>query len=226
MEILFHIPHSSTLIPDEYKYQFALTDQELKDESFLMCDHDTDKMVDTKDVLIFDYSRLFCDVERYDSEQEIMNEIGMGVLYQKTHDLKTLRKTPSKDILWFYEQHHKKLNQMIMDKLKFGDVLFIDLHSYSKEALPYELNKDSERPEICIGINERYNPLLLDKIISVIQKFDYSYGINTPFEGCLLPSDYINDARVHGFMIEIRKDVYETETKFQKIKNFLKEFYI
>jgi len=61
-----------------------------------------------------------------------------------------------------------------------------------------------------------------EKIIYITNKFGYIYKINEPFCGCLIPSDYMNDDRVSGIMIEIRKDVYDTCEKFSKIKEYLK----
>jgi len=220
METIFHIPHSSTYIPEEYLSEYSLSIEELKQEANLMCDNRTNEMIEG---LIFPYSRLFCDVERFDSDKEIMNSVGMGVLYTKTHDSKTLRESPSKNIMNFYYQHHNKFNEFVAEKLKHNDeILIVDLHSYSKEALSYELFKIKQRPEICIGLNERFNKLLLEKLIYKIKDFNYTYAINEPFIGSLLPSNYINDERVHGIMIEIRKDVYDTSEKFEKIKDFLK----
>jgi N-formylglutamate amidohydrolase len=105
----------------------------------------------------------------------------------------------------------------------FGEVLFIDLHSYYKDILPYELNTKANRPEICIGINENVNEKILKDIVNKIELFNYDYSINEPFSGCLLPSNYVNDDRVHGIMIEIRKDIYENKKGFNKIKKLLNE---
>ena len=219
MEKIFHIPHSSTYIPVEYINEYSLSIEELMNEATIMCDFRTNEMIDG---LVFPYSRIFCDVERFNSDKEIMNSVGMGVLYTKTQDQRILRKNPSKEILNFYKEHHKIFNNIIAKKLKIDDVLIIDLHSYSKEPLEYELNKLMKRPEICIGINERFNEKLVKELIYIIKNFNYTFSINEPFSGCLIPSDYIDNERVNGIMIEIRKDVYDTSEKFEKIKNFLK----
>ena len=219
MEKIFHIPHSSTYIPTEYINEYSLSIQELKNEASIMCDFRTNEMIDG---LVFPYSRIFCDVERFNSDKEIMNSVGMGVLYTKTQDQIILRKNPSKEILNFYKEHHKTFSNLIAEKLKIDDVLIIDLHSYSKEPLEYELNKSMKRPEICIGINERFNEKLIKELIYIINNFNYTFAINEPFSGCIMPSEYIDNERVNGIMIEIRKDVYDTSEKFEKIKNFLK----
>ena len=226
MEKIYHIPHGSTLIPKKYLEEYSLSIEELKNEAEIMCDSRTLEMIvkntESNDKLIFPYSRIFCDVERFNSDEEIMNSVGMGVLYTKTHDQKVLRVNPSKKIIEdYYKRHHEVLTGIIAEKLQRGDVLVIDLHSYSKEPLEYELNKTMNRPEICIGLNERFDEKLVEKLIYTLKDFNYTYAINEPFSGCLIPSDYIDDKRVHGIMIEIRKDVYDTPKKFKKIKRML-----
>ena len=226
MNKIFHIPHSSTHIPKEYIGTFMISEKELYDEISIMCDTRTDEMIDSEDKIVFPYSRILCDVERFNSEQEIMNKVGMGVIYYKTHNLNPMRaKLPDKiykELIGFYDEHHKKLNDVCEEKLKDGDVLFIDLHSYSNTPLRYELYKDKKRPNICLGINDRFNEEILDKIISIVERFGYTYSINEPFSGCLLPSNYIDDERVHGVMIEINKLIYSSVHDFEKVKDFLK----
>ena len=221
MEKIFHIPHSSTYIPEKYINEFLVSKKKLKSDAFVLCDNRTNEMVDNG--IIFQYSRLFCDVERFNSDLEEMNDIGMGVLYTVNQNLELIRKEPSLEIIKYYEKHHENLNMITRQLLKENDeILFIDLHSYSKEILPYEKSKKSKRPEICIGINKRHNKIILNKILNIINNYGYTTSINEPFSGCLLPSDYNDDKRVHGIMIEIRKDIYDTKEKFQKIKNMLK----
>ena len=220
MEKIFHIPHSSIIIPEKYINEYSISKTQLEDDAITLCDIRTDEMIEGN-TIIFPYSRLFCDVERFNSNLEPMNKIEMGVLYKVNHKLETIRKEPSNEILSHYDDHHKKLNDITKEKLKDGDVLFIDLHSFSNKALPYELHKNSKRPDICLGINTRYNKNIIEKIIYIIEKFNYSFVINEPFIGCLLPSDYINDVRVHGVMIDINKNIYNTDSKFEKIKDFL-----
>jgi len=223
MKKIYHIPHSSTYIPEKYLSEYNVSKEELETFSTILSDIKTNEMVDEKDAIIFPYSRLFCDVERFNYDKEEMNKIGMGILYKVNHNLDLIREEPSLEIIDFYNEHHTKLNNITKLYLeKYGEVLFIDLHSYSKNTLPYELNKDSERPEICIGINDNFqNIKLLNDIINKIRDFGFTYSINSPFSGCLVPSDYIDDSRVYGIMIEIRKDTYENEDGFNRIKSLL-----
>lgn len=224
--IIIHIPHSSLHIPRKYKKSFLLSKNELNKENLIMCDYKIDKLIKHKNTIKFKYSRLLCDVERF-LYNDIMDSVGMGVYYTKTHDLKSLRVDLSADILEYYHEHHKKLNNLTANLLnQYDDVLFIDLHSYSNEILPYELNKLSNRPDFCIGINKfHYNKEITDRLISLIKKYDYTYQINEPFSGCLIPSHYyLKNNKVYGIMIEINKNTYNTKIGVKNIKKLLKDF--
>lgn len=49
-----------------------------------MCDYKIDEIVEDKSqTIIFSYSRLYCDVERFRDSSEIMNKYGMGYIYTK-----------------------------------------------------------------------------------------------------------------------------------------------
>ncbi len=224
MKKIYHVPHSSVHIPDEFLGEYQLSPDDLEREATLMADIRTDEMVEGLDAIIFPYSRLLCDVERFDSEEEEMNSVGMGVLYTKTSDGRDLRSNPSRDaIIPFYREHHETLSKKVSEALEeHGEVAIIDVHSYAKEALPYELHKDEARPEICIGINDTYNEKLVQEIIYTTEAFGFSWAINSPFKGALIPSGHEGDERVHSVMIEIRKDIYDTEEKLQKIKEYLR----
>lgn len=176
MEKIFHIPHSSLYIPPNYINEYVVSKEKLEYDVMIMSDIKTNEFVDSEDCIIFPYSRLFCDVERFNSDEEEMNSVGMGVLYNKNHNLEIIRPNPSKDIMKYYEEHHNILNTITSKKLLNNkELLFIDLHSYSEKPLKYELHKDKKRPEICIGINERYNKNILEIIINIINKYGYIY---------------------------------------------------
>ena len=50
MNCVFHIPHASTVIPEEYLKHFVLSSKELNEEILKMTDHYTDQLFefDTK----------------------------------------------------------------------------------------------------------------------------------------------------------------------------------
>ena len=82
MKKIFHIPHSSKFIPEEYINDYIVSPEYLKLSIDIICDNDLDRIVSSFNPcsIVFPYSRLFCDTE-------IMNSIGMGVLYTHNHEL-------------------------------------------------------------------------------------------------------------------------------------------
>lgn len=228
MNKIFHIPHSSTYIPKEYINDYSVNLDYLNLSASIICDSDLYEMVQdfNPNSIVFPYSRLFCDVERFDSENEIMNSIGMGVLYTHNHELVEIRKNPNKDIKKYYKEHHSLFNDKVSDLLKLNkDVIILDLHSYSKHPLPYELYPDKKRPDICIGLNSEYNEYFLNETLKLINEFGYSTSINEPFSGSIIPNDFVSDKRVSSIMIEIRKDIYCTPEGFYKVSDLLKKIY-
>ena len=121
-------------------------------------------------------------------EQEIMNKVGMGVIYTKTSCGNPLRRELSQKeqkylIDKYYIPHHIELNyytEKILDE-EPREAQIIDCHSFPKHPLPYELNQTMDRPEICIGtddfhtsekLKESFGQLFEDLNLS-IQKDDY-----------------------------------------------------
>ena len=68
-EIILHIPHSSYFIPKEYKKLFCISKKELKQEQIKMTDRYTNELFNLPfKQLVFQISRLICDVERFRNE--------------------------------------------------------------------------------------------------------------------------------------------------------------
>ena len=73
--ILIHVPHSSLYIPEEYKRTALIPPDELDAENLFMCDTGIVKLIPPaleENAVIFPYSRLFCDVERFRDGSEPM----------------------------------------------------------------------------------------------------------------------------------------------------------
>ena len=95
-KIILHIPHSSTKIPSHDGY--LVDEKVLEDEQLILTDCYTDDLYDNPDTIsvIADFSRIFCDVERFsDDSMEIMSKVGMGVLYENRDNGTSLRKVSS-----------------------------------------------------------------------------------------------------------------------------------
>ena len=240
MSIVLHIPHASKNIPDEYLKYFTLSKKDLQLELLKMTDHFTDELFNMSDPKIhqikFSISRLLVDVERFETDDlEPMSKVGMGCIYEKTHDGKTLKNVECiKDALIknFYNNHHEKLTKIVDKKLiENNKVLIIDCHSFPKYPLQYELNQEIERPEICIGTdNFHTSEKLKNSFGELFEKSNFTVKYNTPFKGSIVPHKFYNkDKEVQSIMIEIRRDLYMNEKSgeknymFNKIKKTLEK---
>ena len=243
MSIVLHIPHSSKYIPYEYLKFFPLSNVKLDFELLKMTDHYTDELfnITNPDIyqLKFLVSRLLVDVERFDiDELEIMSKVGMGCIYEKTHDgntLKIVKPIKNKLINDFYKTHHDNFTKIVNHKLTvYNKVLIIDCHSFPKYPLPYELNQKMSRPEICIGTDSFHTSKPLKNFLGkLFTGYNFNVKFNDPFKGSIVPKKFYNkDKLVQSVMIEIRRDLYmdeqtgEKSSNFNEIKNILKKIII
>lgn len=212
--ILLHIPHSSTLIPEDHKTDFIA---DLSNELRFMTDWYTDDLFDYPAAkLVFPISRLVCDVERFrDNRREEMYRCGMGVCY--THGfagtrIRSLSHEKEEQILQrWYDPHHNSLRDMTAEKLDhYGMCLIIDCHSFPGSPLPYEPDKRDNRPDICIGADPFHTPKSIVEILKrTFSQKKYSVAINTPYAGTITPLDYYHkDYNVISVMIEINRSLY------------------
>lgn len=230
MKTLLHIPHSSYTIPFEYQNLFYLNPLELRREQIKMTDTYTDDLFDIPNTekLIFPISRLICDVERFRNEnEEIMTKQGMWVTYTKTSKLKLLKKVSDEhkqEILQkYYDIHHKMFYEKVTEILsKHTKCLIIDCHSFSSIPLPYELNQNKIRPDICIGADNFHTPHeLIDKITNLFKAKGYTVEINKPFAGTIVPIDYYgNNSNIQSIMIEVNRRLYMDEITSAKTKSY------
>ena len=240
MSIILHIPHSSKYIPNKYLKFFTLSKHELQIELLKMTDHYTDDLFDVSNSNIyqlkFPLSRLLVDVERFERDElEIMSKVGMGCIYEKTHDGKSLKNVEhikEELIKKFYKTHHENFSKIVDKKLiENNKVLIIDCHSFPKHPLPYELIQAMDRPEICIGTDNFHTSEKLRNLIGeLFKKSNFTVKYNAPFKGSIVPHKFYNkDKEVQSIMIEIRRDLYmneksgEKNNRFNKIKKTLEK---
>ena len=212
-QIILHIPHSSTEIPFYDGYNIDLIDFQTN----LLVDHATDKIFRISDVeaLIFPYNRIFCDVERLDDEHEVLFEKGRGFFYTKTDDNQDLRmvipeiKTKVKSM--FYDTHHRKLEEMVDERLKnYSSAIIIDCHSFTNEPFDSDIDKSPYRPDICLGTDKFHTPKwLIDHFEKYFINNGFSVKIDSPYSGTIVPLKHYNkDNRVLSIMIEINRKLY------------------
>ncbi len=216
-KIIFHIPHASTELPDEFF--------EGLEPPFVKEGKGTTELYFTNlkmsDVLLLElvkglpyekvvapYSRLYCDVERYwDDDKEVMSKYGMGAVYTKDYLGRTLRKEDKEykaKVKEYYDRHHSSLFEAV--KSAEGDVLLIDLHSFGPEIA--SVIAKGPYPDICIGYNKGDEG---EELIREIEMFCDTYGLthqrNFPYSGSMAVPE-IKGKTSRSIMIEINKRVY------------------
>ncbi len=232
--ILFHVPHSSLKIPKQY-WDICVKDKKyIKNINIFLSDYLTDKLIPSNcHKLIFKYSRLFCDVEKFkDDSKEIMAKKGMGVVYTKDCDnIVTIpnKKYKRKILKSYYDKHHNKLDKAVTNLLKkYNKCIIIDFHSFSDEMIK-KLFDINTAPDICIGVDSIYTDEKLTNItIEHFQKYGYSVAINNPYKGTIISNKYFNkkDKRLSSLMLEINKRVYLTsKNDFYKLKQCINDYY-
>jgi len=222
--VILHIPHSSTYIPESFQVLEGVC---LEQEFQRMTDWFTDELFDFREAaqLVFPYSRLYCDVERFrEDKDESMASKGMGVCYTSTSFGTKLREVGSKEKAFIkstiYDKHHKKLESLVDEALEaHGSALIIDCHSFSNEPLPHE--DSTVRPDICIGTDDFHTPPeLIETLRSYFEEEGLTVIINEPFSGTMVPLKYYHKERlVKSIMIEVNRKLYLND-KFEKNENF------
>jgi N-formylglutamate amidohydrolase len=213
-QLIFHIPHSSIFIPDYKGYNIT---EQFNTELNLVTDIAVDKIFGIENItkLVTPFSRIFCDVERLDDLHEPMYKHGRGFYYTDYVTGGILRENIDnhKHLVFekYYSVHHNKLNDLVETKLnQYGTAIIIDCHSFNDEPLIIDDNKETPRPDICIGCDKEHTPLfLLIKIQNYFTELGYNVQINNPYSGTIIPSKYYKqNYNVQGIMIEINKKLY------------------
>jgi N-formylglutamate amidohydrolase len=231
--IIVHVPHSSTLIPPTVREGIILSDDKLEIELLVMTDWYTDEFAAVGEkygtLIKHKFSRLVVDPERFrDKKREVMNSVGMGAVYVLTHDGKQLRllKNNEEERLLndYFDPYHDSFNEKTARILEeFKKCIIIDIHSFPSKPLPYELNQNEFRPDICIGTDDYHTPsYLTDFAEKYFRENSLITKLNEPFSGTFIPTQfYQKDKRVLSIMIEIKRSLYMDEKTGEKIESFL-----
>ena len=214
--ILIHVPHASTYIPEAYRRAALIPQDELEEENHFMCDTGILELIPpafAENTVVFPYSRLYCDVERFRDGSEPMEAYGMGYIY--THDSKgreMFRPTEEhrKQVSAVYDRHHAELNRRAAEILKeHHRCLIIDLHSFSN-ATVNRLFGWTDFPDVCIGTEpDYYSGELVDSICGFCKSLGLSVEKNYPYRGSLVPNRYYGGkgTGIVTVMLEINKRV-------------------
>lgn len=219
--VILHVPHASRHIPATERGRFLLDGSSLEAELDAITDAETDRLAAAATgrvacrpwIFRNRNSRLLIDPERFPDEQEEMLAVGMGPVYLRTTDQRELRSPDPADderlMNRYYWPYARALEQLVEERLNDVDeVLIIDIHSYPREPLPYELHPDQARPSLCIGTDPDHTPAAL--IETARAAWPGSTALNEPFSGSYTPGRFHQtDDRVRSIMLEIRRDVIE-----------------
>ena len=120
-KVIVHAPHASAFIPSYTGYvSKAIVQQEIN----TLTDWFTDELFNAPNcqVIAAPFSRVFCDVERFENDaQEPMATKGMGATYTLTDSLQKLRDLTLVQretiIENYYWSHHHRLSEAVSDQL-------------------------------------------------------------------------------------------------------------
>lgn len=229
--IICNVPHSGTLIPDEFIKDFSLSADELDQEVKHMADNYTDQLyaelLYISSFIKSKLSRIVLDIERFKNEaDESMSKVGMSALYTLTSNGKILRNISEinkNKLETIYDNYHNSFESLVNAVLeKNNKAIIVDCHSFSSKPRCYESDKENNRPDICIGVDDYHTP---EKFVNLLKnnfkEMGFSVKINSPFSGSIVPLDfYKKDKRVVSVMIDVNRKLYMNEETFQKLKNF------
>lgn len=222
--VLLHVPHAGL---ESFLDSSDIETGAIVREMTTMADLNTDwiarfassSMDGNPYLLQSNMTRMECDVERYPDDREEMNKVGMGVIYrlgmQGADDILYSEELPQGVIDHrlgaLYKPYHRMFGSMVEEMVeRFGFAVIIDVHSYAKNPLPYELHADADRPEICVGVNNDTDENMVRDLIDgdKLHERRWSYGFNTVFRGAITPEGMEDNPQVHSVMLEFRKDTY------------------
>ncbi len=209
--VLLHVPHAGTRIPGWVRPHLLLDDAALAREVAALTDHGTDALaLSAADragrrpwVIVNRVSRFVVDVERFPDDREEMAVVGMGAVYTRDTRGRRIRGEDTEHAQRLLAAYFRPWGTAVRQVLSIGRTVLLDVHSYPREALPYELHGGGPRPEVCLGTDRVHTPAWL--VAAARRAFaGFETGLDSPFAGAYLP----DGAAGATLMIEIRRDVH------------------
>lgn len=233
-KIILHIPHSGQKLPNIFWKNVCVDKQTVKLFANEIADYKTDKLFGSNNLtkVVFKYSRVFCDVEKYEDDSlEDMSKFGMGVVYSKTNK-KIKFANISKDykdliLKSVYRPYHQKLTKLTNTLIEKNEhVIMIDCHSFSKSIIMFE-DKKENLPDICIGFNDNHNETLINIINKYFTTLGYKTSFNYPYSGTMVPNNLLDaNNKFTSVMLEINKNLYlKNKQSFKKLQDELNLLY-
>ena len=119
--------------------------------------------------------------------------------------------------------HRRNVSGRILEALAdTGGCLILDCHSFPSVPLPYEINQDLLRPDICLGVDRQHTPdNLVESLKSWFDATRLQTSIDRPFAGTIVPEKhYGKGRRVWSIMIEVNRRLYMDEQTGRRLERF------
>lgn len=227
-KLILHVPHAATSLPNQEG--FIRNVEKIEQEINKLTDWHTNDLFHSKtdEMIVAPFSRIFCDVERFENdEEEVMSKVGMGVLYERFDNnelLRTVTPTLREEIIQnYYRPHHNALRLAVQTQLDIEEnCLILDCHSFPSTPLQKALDQSTNRPDFNIGTDAFHTPQnLTDRAVAYFKEKGYSLGVDWPYSGTIVPmAFYKKDKRVQSIMLEVNRKLYLNEPGKEKSENY------
>ena len=238
--LIIHTPHAGTILPiyshchPMGRWVRACAISPLHNQ---LCDHYTDKLFCPESINIrhisFQYSRLFCDVERLIDDP--LEEKGLGICYdveryitKAPHSWYGAWSMTKEQAMDLYKVHHEQLY-----RAAGWGCLILDCHSFSERDNILCPNAHEYKDiDICLGFNDdksKPSQERIDFIANFFKQHGYRIAYNTPFSNAIAVDKGVWQCL--SLMIEVNKHCYMDEdtlkitTGYHKLHAELQELY-
>ena len=223
-KLFLHIPHSSISFPVDSPHTF----DDLDCEERLLVDYYTDELFlpnqtsENIDSLVFQFCRLYCDVERLVNDP--LEKEGLGIRYirevpaERKHYFTLRSFSTNIEAFNYYVDFHAKVSKKLFELGE--ETLLVDCHSFSN--IPNLLCANPPDIDICIGYNDdETHPIevAIGNIVQYFKSHGYKVGINKPFSNS---KTFNVPMKYHSVMIEVNKRLYMNEQTLEKSDSFYK----
>lgn len=226
--LVIHTPHAGKGLPvasDGNYYASCFKKNNIRDFAYILTDHFTDKLFSTDlpsvTQINFEYSRVFCDVERLINDP--LEEKGLGICYNLKRYValdmeKPIWSKSKEESMNLYHEHHRALANAIRE-----NTLLLDCHSFSEydNVLCPNAHEYTDI-DICLGFNEdesRPTEGTLRFVADFFRRHGYRVALNQPFSN----SKTVDAGKpYHSLMIEVNKHCYMDEGSFERTDGFAK----
>jgi N-formylglutamate amidohydrolase len=226
--LVIHTPHAGRYLPvasDGNYYATGYKMNRIRNFAYLLTDYYTDKLFSTNlpsaTQISFDYSRVFCDVERLLNDP--LEEKGLGICYNLKRFValdieKPVWNKSKEETMNLYYEHHRALANSIQE-----NTLLLDCHSFSEHDNVLCPNAHEYKDiDICLGYNEdqtKPSEEVLQFVANFFMQKGYRVVFNKPFSNSKTAE---TEHQYHSLMIEVNKHCYMNEETLEKTNGFEK----